>query len=117
VVNNTGRPRRTFIFSKLTVVSSFKEWSVFKVSVGQSFPSVDSFSPGFTFFSAGGMAHISEWSRFNNQGHAFPREISFSPGFTLFSAGGMARIGNGLGLEFGTIILPCLRRIVQITHH
>jgi hypothetical protein len=42
-------------------------------------------------FSAGGMAQIGEWSRFNNQGQAFPRADSFAPGCTLFSAGGMAQ--------------------------
>jgi hypothetical protein len=84
---------------------------------GQSFPREDSFSLGCTLFSVGGMAQIGEWSRFNNQRQAFPREDSFSPGCTLFSVGGMARIGNGAGLEIGTIILPCLRRIVQIAHY
>jgi hypothetical protein len=63
----------------------------------QSFLREDSFSLGYTLFSAGGMAQIGEWSRFNNQGHAFPRADSFSLGCTLFSAGGMARIGNGTG--------------------
>jgi hypothetical protein len=52
----------------------------------QSFPREDSFSPGCTLFSVGGMAQIGEWSRFNNQGQAFPRADSFSPGCTLFSA-------------------------------
>jgi hypothetical protein len=65
-----------------------RKWS------GQSFPRETSFSPGCTLFSAGGMAHLGEWSRFNNQGHAFPRADSFSPGCTLFSAGGMAQIGE-----------------------
>jgi hypothetical protein len=65
-----------------------RKWS------GQSFPRADSFSPGCTLFSAGGMAQIGEWSRFNNQGQAFPRADSFSPGCTLFSAGGMAQIGE-----------------------
>jgi hypothetical protein len=65
-----------------------RKWS------GQSFPRADSFSPGCTLFSAGGMAQLGEWSRFNNQGHAFPRADSFSPGCTLFSAGGMAQIGE-----------------------
>jgi hypothetical protein len=31
-------PRRTFILSKLTVVSSFEEWSILEVGAGQSFP-------------------------------------------------------------------------------
>jgi hypothetical protein len=62
-----------------------RKWS------GQSFPRADSFSPGCTLFSAGGMAQIGGWSRFNNQGQAFPRADSFSPGCTLFSAGGMAQ--------------------------
>jgi hypothetical protein len=65
-----------------------RKWS------GQSFPRADSFSPGCTLFSAGGMAQIGEWSRFSNQGQAFPRADSFSPGCTLFSAGGMAQIGE-----------------------
>jgi hypothetical protein len=60
----------------------------------QSFPREDSFSPGCTLFSVGGMAQISEWSRFSNQGQAFPKADSFSPGCTLFSAGGMAQIGE-----------------------
>ena len=45
-------------------------------------------------FSARGIAHIGEWSRFNNQGHAFPKANSFSPGCTLFSAGRMAQGGE-----------------------
>jgi hypothetical protein len=45
-------------------------------------------------FSARGMAHLGEWSRFINQGHAFPREDSFYPGSTMFSAGGMAQLGE-----------------------
>jgi hypothetical protein len=61
-----------------------------EVGVGQSFPQADSFSPGCTLFSVGGMAQIGEWSRFINQGQAFPRVYSFSPDFTLFSVGGMA---------------------------
>jgi hypothetical protein len=61
---------------------------------GQSFPRENSFSLGCTLFSAGGMAQIREWSRFNNQGHAFPRADSFSPGCTFFSAGGMAQISE-----------------------
>jgi hypothetical protein len=54
----------------------------------------DSFSLGCTLFSAGGMAQIGEWSRFNNQGQAFPRADSFSPGFTLFRAEGLDQIGE-----------------------
>jgi hypothetical protein len=61
-----------------------RKWS------GQSFPSADLFSLGCTVISAGGMAQLGEWSRFNNQGHAFPRADSFSPGCTVISAGGMA---------------------------
>jgi hypothetical protein len=60
----------------------------------QSFPRVDSFSPGCTLFSARGMDQIGEWSRFNNQGQTFPRVDSFSLGCSLFSAGGMAQIGE-----------------------
>jgi hypothetical protein len=65
-----------------------RKWS------GQSFPREDSFSLGFTLFSAGGMDQISEWSRFKNQGQEFPKADSFSPGFTLFSSRGMAQIGE-----------------------
>ena len=65
-----------------------RKWS------GQSFPRADSFSPGCTLFSAGGMAQIGEWSRVSNQGQAFPRADSFSPGCTLFSARGMAQISE-----------------------
>jgi hypothetical protein len=65
-----------------------RKWS------GQSFPRADSFSPGCTLFSVGGMTHIGEWPRFSNQGQAFPRADSFSPGCTLLSVEGMARIGE-----------------------
>jgi hypothetical protein len=65
-----------------------RKWS------GQSFPRADSFSPGCTVISVGGMAQLGEWSRFNNQGQAFPRADSFSPGCTMISAGGMAQLGE-----------------------
>ena len=65
-----------------------RKWS------GQSFSRADSFSPGCTLFSAGGMAQIGEWSRFNNQGQAFPRAYSFSLGCTLFNVEGMAQISE-----------------------
>jgi hypothetical protein len=42
------------------------EWSRFN-NQGQAFPRADSFSPGCTLFSAGGMARIGEWSRLRNQ--------------------------------------------------
>jgi hypothetical protein len=60
----------------------------------KSFPRENSFFLGCTLFSARGMAHIGEWSRFNNQGQTFSRANSVSPGCTLFSVGGMARIGE-----------------------
>jgi hypothetical protein len=60
----------------------------------QSFPRADSFSPGYTVISAGGMAQLGEWSRFNNQGQAIPSVDSFSPGCNMTSAGGMAQIGK-----------------------
>jgi hypothetical protein len=44
--------------------------------------------------SAGGMAQLCEWSRFNNQGQAFPRADSFSLGCTLISDGGIAQLGE-----------------------
>jgi hypothetical protein len=68
--------------------SSPLEWS------GQSFLRADSFSPGYTLFSTGGMAQGGEWSRFNNQGQTFLSANSFSPGCTLFSVGGMAQGGE-----------------------
>jgi hypothetical protein len=42
------------------------EWSRFN-NQGQAFPRVDSFSPGCTLFSVGGMAQDREWSRLRNQ--------------------------------------------------
>jgi hypothetical protein len=42
------------------------EWSRFS-NQGQAFPRADSFSPGCTLFSAGGMAQIGEWSKLRNQ--------------------------------------------------
>ena len=38
MVKKTGPPRQTIILSKLTVVSSFEEWSVLEVGAEQSFP-------------------------------------------------------------------------------
>jgi hypothetical protein len=70
-----------------------------EVGAGQSFLRADSFSPGCTLFSVGGMAQGGEWSRFNNQGQAFLRADSFSPGCTLFSAGGMAQGGEWSRLQ------------------
>jgi hypothetical protein len=61
---------------------------------GYSFPMEDSFSLGCTIISAGGMAQLGEWSRFNNQGHAFPRVDSFSLGCTMINVGGMAQLGE-----------------------
>jgi hypothetical protein len=60
----------------------------------QSFPREDSFSPGCTVISVGGMAQLGEWSRFINQGHTFPRVDSFSPGCTMISVKGMAQLGE-----------------------
>jgi hypothetical protein len=56
----------------------------------QSFPREESFSPGCTMISARGMAHLGEWSGFNNQGHEFPRADSLSLGFTMIGVEGMA---------------------------
>jgi hypothetical protein len=44
--------------------------------------------------SAGGMAELGEWSRFNNQGQPFPKTDSFSPDCTMISARGMAHLGE-----------------------
>jgi hypothetical protein len=43
-----------------------EEWSRFN-NQGQGFLKADSFSPGCTFFSVGGMAQGGEWSRIRNQ--------------------------------------------------
>jgi hypothetical protein len=94
VVKQNGLPRRTVILLKFTIVSSFEEWSVLEVGAGQSFPREDSFSLGCTMFSAGGMAQLGEWSRFNNQGQRFHRVYSFSLGCSMFSAEGMAQLGE-----------------------
>ena len=63
MVKKTGLPRRTVILSKFIVVSSFEEWSILEVDAGQTFLRADSFSLGYTLFSAGGMAQGGEWSR------------------------------------------------------
>jgi hypothetical protein len=84
---------------------------------GQSFPREDSFSPGCTVISVGGMAQLGEWSRFNNQGHAFPRADSFSPGCTMISVGGMAQLGEWSRLRNqGQLFFYACGRIVQIAH-
>jgi hypothetical protein len=70
-------------------VSSFEEWSVLEVDAGQTFLRADSFSPGYTLFSVGGMAQGGKWSK-----QLFLRVDSFSPGYTLFSVGGMAQGGE-----------------------
>ena len=66
-------------------MSSFEEWSVLEVDAGHTFLREESFSPGYTLFSVGGMAWGGEWS-----GQLFLRVDSFSLGYTLFSVGGMA---------------------------
>jgi hypothetical protein len=72
------------LFRRLVQDSNFLwKWSE------QSFLREDSFSPGFTLFSARGMAQGGEWSRFNNHRQSFLREDSFSPGYTLSSVGRM----------------------------
>jgi hypothetical protein len=119
VVKKNGPPHRAVILLKFKIVSSFKEWSVLEVGVGQSFPQemvrivissgngpdshflrkwfgqsfprANSFSQGCTMISVERIAQLGEWSRFNNQGHAFPRENSFCPGYTMISAIGMAQ--------------------------
>jgi hypothetical protein len=83
---------------------------------GQSFPRANSFSPGCTLFSAGGMAQIGKCSRFNNQGYALPRADSFSPGCTLFSVEGMAWIGEWSRLrnqDRYSSLLECYRTVCR----
>jgi hypothetical protein len=88
-VHNCEQFRRMVHFGgwcKTTI--SIRKW------FGQSFPRADSFSPGYTMFSAGGMTQLSEWSVLNNQGQTFPKTDSFYPGCTMFSAEGMAQLGE-----------------------
>jgi hypothetical protein len=82
-------PHRAVILSKFTIMSSFEECSILEVDVGHTFLRVDSLSPGYTFFSVGGMAQGGEWFE-----QLFLRENSFSPGYTLFSVEGMAQGGE-----------------------
>jgi hypothetical protein len=65
-------------------IISIRKWSEL------SFPREESFYPGCTMISVGGMAQLGEWSRFNNQGQTFPRADSFSLGCTMISAKEMA---------------------------
>jgi hypothetical protein len=67
-------------------VRNFEEWSILEVDAGQTFLRENSFSPGYTLFSVGGMAQGGEWFE-----QLFLRADSFSPGYTLFSVGGMAQ--------------------------
>ena len=90
MVKKNGLPRQEVILLKFTVVSSFEEWSVLEVDAGQTFLEGYTFSPGYTLFSVEGMAQLSEWSRFNNQGQDFPSAYSFSLGCTMISVGRMA---------------------------
>jgi hypothetical protein len=88
-VHNCEQFRRMVCFGGwCRTVISIRKWSE------QSFPRADSFYPGCTMISVGGMAQLGEWSRFSNQGQAFPRADSFSPGCTMISAGGMAQLGE-----------------------
>jgi hypothetical protein len=65
-----------------------EEWPGVGNSPGYSFLREDSFHPGYTLFSVGGMAQGKEWS------NHFSRADSFSPGYTLFSVGRMAQGGK-----------------------
>jgi hypothetical protein len=88
-----------------------RKWS------GWSFPRADSLSPGCTLLSVGGMAQIGEWSRFNNQDmNSLGKTLSLQVTLCLVSEE-WPRVGNGPGSEIKIVILPFLRRIVQITHH
>jgi hypothetical protein len=69
-----------------------EEWPRVGNRPGQSFLRADSFPPGYTLFSVGGMAQGKEWSKH------FSRADSFSPGYTLFSVEGM-EVRNGPGSE------------------
>jgi hypothetical protein len=74
-------------YRRLVQVGYFhRKWS------GQSFPRVDSFSPSCSVISAGRIAQLGEWSRFNNHGQSFPKADSFSLGCTVISAGRMAQL-------------------------
>jgi hypothetical protein len=62
------------------------------------------------------MAHLGEWSRFNNQGEEFPRAESFPPSCTMISVGGMAQLGECSTVINQGQLFMCLRRIVQMAH-
>jgi hypothetical protein len=85
-VHNCEQFRRMVFYRRLVQDRHFlRKWS------RQSFPRADSSSPSCTVISARGMAKLSEWSRFSNQGQAFPRVDSFSLGCTVISVGRMAQ--------------------------
>jgi hypothetical protein len=69
---------------QVTLYLVLEEWPNEGNSPGQSFLREDSFPPGYTLFSVGGMAQGKEWSKH------LSRENSFSPGYTLFSVERMA---------------------------
>jgi hypothetical protein len=70
-----------------------EEWPRVGNSLGQSFLRADSFPPGYTLFSVGGMAQGKEWSKH------FSRVDSFSPVTLCLVSEEWLRLGNGPGSE------------------
>jgi hypothetical protein len=66
-----------------------EEWSRLN-NQGHAFLREDSFSPGYTLFSVGGMAQGEEWSRFINQNNhfsLFEKNKAKSPSLMFYSEG------------------------------
>jgi hypothetical protein len=86
--SGTVIPRGQTHSLQVTLCLVSEEWPRVGNSPGQSFLRADSFPPGYTLFSVGGMAQGKEWSIH------FSRADSFFPGYTLFSVGRMAQGGK-----------------------
>jgi hypothetical protein len=88
-------------------MAGFGGWCRTVISIGNG---PNSHSLGQTHSLQVALSLVSEeWSKFSNQGRAFPRADSFSPGCTMISVEGMVQAQKSR-----TVILLCLRRIVQI---
>jgi hypothetical protein len=102
-----------------------------EVDTGQSFPLMVNRGNGPDSHSLGSIHSfqvalclvLEEWPRVGNgpgsairDMHSLGRIHSLQVTLCLVSEE-WPRVGNGPGSEIRTIILPCLRRIVQIVHH
>jgi hypothetical protein len=102
-----------------------------EVGVGQTFPLVVNMGNGLDSHSLGRIHSLQvalflvleEWPRVGNvlgstirDIHSLGKTHSLQVPLCLVSEE-WPRLGNGPGSEIRTIVLPCLRRIVQIAHH